>query len=842
MSKWCLPSAVVVVVLLVTGSLAVGMAGSATHDEQAAPQAMLLPGDSAPSVSISEWLQGGDYDDVVPVKGRLITVIDFWGSWDPLSRAVLPSQNELQAELKGKGVRFLAIAEEPPEDTQAYLSQAKIRHLAVVSDPEAKVFRSYFGVEIERPFPFSVIVDECAPADGGRILWLGPVVNDSDSWARCAGYQDDLDAALKKVMAGDVDLTAARAAEARRLEFYNLVAAAQWYAQLGHLDKALAAAREMQKRPWPKELARMRQDASTTLAFFLADHALQSAQQAGSQESSTTVHLFLSLLADPSRKEYAELALALAKTARDLAGQDDAVLLHVYARAQAACGDVKGALDTQRRAAQAPRPQGQYLQLYWASEDNILDSLADYENLSVGKLRSDSPGPSVAPGYLSADQAVADLKQLQNILRMYHPAYDDAAWLLAATGSSWEKRTEEFAERLQSQFGEERMVTEDGRTIPPEYRCFEFQSMVTDQYLAVIADEHTQTAVSIKDSNGKVVTNLRRPALSQPPYFTDVRVREAGGKFTIAEAPDDLSSWLGAEVIGVPIIGSPAAAEPRRAYLFPTLPRAEAKGAKEYLLGFLSGPLLQKPWTPPKTLTTAVRSATGERQPELPVHRGRTALDKSQQRPPWTLREGSPPVLEVRTMNPQKLEGLPATADRLQKTPLLVLDLRANGGGSDLPGMEWCARLTSYTVEDPNGFCNIRFGATDPLRRWNSSFGFNWLGRLRPTRSGDAGEPFGGQLVVLADNGTGSAGEGFVRLASRVPGALVVGENTAGCETYGNQSQRFVLDNSKMEIRFGCSKGVYAQWPVQDGMGYFPRYWLDTDDPVKAIIDYVSAR
>ena len=100
MPKRCLPSAAIVVALLVTASLAVGMAGSATQDGRGAPQAALLPGDSAPAVRISGWLQGGDYHDVVAVEGRLITVIDFWGSWDPLSRAVLPNQDELQAALR----------------------------------------------------------------------------------------------------------------------------------------------------------------------------------------------------------------------------------------------------------------------------------------------------------------------------------------------------------------------------------------------------------------------------------------------------------------------------------------------------------------------------------------------------------------------------------------------------------------------------------------------------------------------------------------------------------------------------------------------------------------------
>jgi len=306
----------------------------------------------------------------------------------------------------------------------------------------------------------------------------------------------------------------------------------------------------------------------------------------------------------------------------------------------------------------------------------------------------------------------------------------------------------------------------------------------------------------------------------------------------IAEAPDDLGSWRGAEVVGVPVIGSPTAAEPRRVYLFPTLPSVSPRDTKEYLVGMLADPVLE---TPPSSATVTVRTATGEQQVELPLHRGRTGLGQ-ERGAAWTLREEPIPVLEVRTMKQPALAGLPATADDLRHAPLFVLDLRGNGGGRDDPASEWCARLVGHRVTMPGGICNIRAGETDSVRRWNSLFGETWWGRVGRIDGVSSDDSFHGRLVVLVDNNTGSAAEIFLRMASCIPRTLIVGENTVGCMTYGNDTQRFVLTESKLVIRFGWTKAAFTMRPFREGLGHFPDYWLDTDDPLRAVLAYVDTR
>lgn len=812
--------AVILCLVLVAGGQGLEAAASADGGSRPVLSAVPLPGDPVPAVRISEWLQEGVYDQVRPVGGRTITVIEFWASWDPLSRAILPGHDARQAEVRKQGVRFLTIAEEQPQDTQAYLRQAKIRSLAVASDPEGEAMRAVLGTDTELPCPFAMIVEERVPARERKLLWLGPVVNDADSWARCSGYQGDLDTALAEVLAGTLDVAAARAAEVRRRDFYELAAEAQTNALAGDFEKAVPLARQMQARAWPPELARMQQDAFTNVAFFLAEDAWSPVWGAATSGQALPLETCLRLLDDPSRKARAELALALATTARELAGTDDAVLLHVYARAQAALGDVKGALATQRRAVQAPRPHGQLLQMAWISETQLSLAAYLYERILDGTPIYDYPERQDPPATLTAAQALADLHQLDNLVRRYHPGYDDAAWELAGAGSSWDEHTENFAKRLESQ---------------PIWSSSQFWRLLSDEYLAAIADRHTVVALHGETEAGQAYTNVCYPTMSQQPFFAEVRVREAGGKLTISEAPDDLKSWLGAEVVGVPIISSPTAAEPRRAYLFPTLPHGKAK---EYLVGMLAEPLLHDP---PKTVTVNLRTAAGERPAALPLHRGRAGLER-QQRAPWTLREGPVPVLEVRTMDEGQLTGLVATADAVRKAPLVVLDLRGNGGGSDIPAIEWCARLAGRPVTSAGGFCNLRAGEANPQRHWNSFFGDYWWVRLGEVSVASTREAFDGELVVLADNGTGSAAEGFVKFASRIPATVIVGENTAGCLTYGNQTQTFVLTESKLEVRFGWSKSAFATRPFREGLGYFPDYWLDTEDPVRAIVDYMGRR
>jgi len=82
-----------------------------------------------------------------------------------------------------------------------------------------------------------------------------------------------------------------------------------------------------------------------------------------------------------------------------------------------------------------------------------------------------------------------------------------------------------------------------------------------------------------------------------------------------------------------------------------------------------------------------------------------------------------------------------------------------------------------------------------------------------------------------------SSGETFAGLASQIPGAVLLGEKTAGFLTYGN---RAVIDlpNSRLRVVCGPTKFIPAGRPSRERFGYFPDYWLDTEDPIRAVVAY----
>jgi hypothetical protein len=103
-----------------------------------------------------------------------------------------------------------------------------------------------------------------------------------------------------------------------------------------------------------------------------------------------------------------------------------------------------------------------------------------------------------------------------------------------------------------------------------------------------------------------------------------------------------------------------------------------------------------------------------------------------------------------------------------------------------------------------------------------------------------AQERYKGSLYVITDAEVASGGETLTALSAQVDGAVVVGENTMGCSTYGNVDRVAVLPNSRLMVQFGRTKFVPAGRPFVENLGYFPDYWLDTADPLAAIAERVG--
>jgi C-terminal processing protease CtpA/Prc len=245
------------------------------------------------------------------------------------------------------------------------------------------------------------------------------------------------------------------------------------------------------------------------------------------------------------------------------------------------------------------------------------------------------------------------------------------------------------------------------------------------------------------------------------------------------------------------------------------LPTVLADGAPAFLVGVLGG-ARELGAAPVAMLTTDA----GPRP--LPLHPLRTGTGAPE---PWSLTEdGEVPVLRVSTMDADRLEGLAATAVALRDRDEVVLDLRGNGGGGDQPAHELIGALTAEPLRVAAAV-DLRPGPGERMPRTQATA----VAQI----PGVASETWRGRLWVLTDGGVASSGETMTWLAAQLPGAVVVGGNTAGCTSFGNLVNQRPLPHSRLRATFGHTRFVWdAVHPAIEGTGRFPDLWLDEPDPI----------
>jgi len=78
-------------------------------------------------------------------------------------------------------------------------------------------------------------------------------------------------------------------------------------------------------------------------------------------------------------------------------------------------------------------------------------------------------------------------------------------------------------------------------------------------------------------------------------------------------------------------------------------------------------------------------------------------------------------------------------------------------------------------------------------------------------------------------------------MAAQVRGAVLAGENTAGCVDYGNVETKDPLPHSRILVAFGRNPFHRGLGPAQSrGSRLLPDYWLDTLDPVMQIAAWLG--
>ncbi len=152
------------------GIVAVVLVAHGSFAQLAPSDAEKLAGKPAPTFSLD--LLGGGTFNLADHKGKDIVVLDFWATWCPPCRMLLPVMVDVTNKYKDKGVVFVAVnLSEKPETVQAYREKLG-KTFNVALDKDQAVAEKYHVESI----PQSVIVGKDGTIESVH-LGFGP---DSD--------------------------------------------------------------------------------------------------------------------------------------------------------------------------------------------------------------------------------------------------------------------------------------------------------------------------------------------------------------------------------------------------------------------------------------------------------------------------------------------------------------------------------------------------------------------------------------------------------------------------------------------------------------------------------------
>ena len=150
-------------------------------------------GDDAKPLSIAKWVKGKKVD-LAKGKGKKVYVVEFWATWCGPCLTTIPHLTKLQEKYKDKGVVVIGVSDEKTNVVKQFVEKmGDNMNYVVAVDDEDQTSDSYMSAFGQTAIPHAFIVDK-----EGRIAWHGHPMN-------------KLDQTLDKILEGKFDI--AKAAE-----------------------------------------------------------------------------------------------------------------------------------------------------------------------------------------------------------------------------------------------------------------------------------------------------------------------------------------------------------------------------------------------------------------------------------------------------------------------------------------------------------------------------------------------------------------------------------------------------------------------------------------------------
>ncbi len=294
-------------------------------------------------------------------------------------------------------------------------------------------------------------------------------------------------------------------------------------------------------------------------------------------------------------------------------------------------------------------------------------------------------------------------------------------------------------------------------------------------------------------------------------------------------------------------------------FLFPSLNR---QGEPIYRLGILSKA------EPAPLMLTAVRSEGQEQQLEIVLQRSDFAYysdDLFQED-----EVGGIPVIRIRSFSDVPagpVNGFVETGSAHRGEPVIIVDIRGNGGGNEAWPIAWIQRLTGRRAESV--FISSELHSKTTLAGRANLFAY-WYDQNpdtpsfqeeaeRLTRVAEGFEdgtrqpgwtgprypqmpliPNDTTIIIVMNGLVASSGEGLIMRASQVENVVLVGENSRGALTFGNISVH-QLPRSRLPVYLPINFGLYLDQEFREEVGITPDLWVPAADAVNYAVAAVRS-
>jgi hypothetical protein len=96
---------------------------------------------------------------------------------------------------------------------------------------------------------------------------------------------------------------------------------------------------------------------------------------------------------------------------------------------------------------------------------------------------------------------------------------------------------------------------------------------------------------------------------------------------------------------------------------------------------------------------------------------------------------------------------------------------------------------------------------------------------------------YNGKAIILMNSRTASAGNNAVAISKTIPHSIIIGSNSSSSFAIGNKKD-YCLKNSLIRLELPGTLTIHPDNKFEKG--FIPDYWLDSGQPVKEVIEWIS--